>query len=72
MFACVCGFVVASTHSPLPHNETFLASPVFGAYNPGGRLPVTFHFANYTDAVDFHEMGMRSNASSGHPGRTYR
>eukprot|EP00667_Euglena_gracilis_P002905 EG_transcript_2912 len=49
-----------------------IADVLFGAYNPGGRLPVTFHFANYTDAVDFHEMGMRSNASSGHPGRTYR
>ena len=49
-----------------------IADVLFGRYSPAGRLPVTFHFANYTQEVDFHDMNMRPNASATHPGRTYR
>jgi hypothetical protein len=47
-----------------------IASVVFGEYNPGGRLPITFYPASYVDAVNMTDMQMRP--SSTNPGRTYK
>eukprot|EP00050_Salpingoeca_kvevrii_P017654 m.67087 g.67087 ORF g.67087 m.67087 type:complete len:487 (-) comp7653_c0_seq1:71-1531(-) len=48
-----------------------IADVLFGAYNPAGRLPITFYPAAYT-AVSMFDDHMRPNATSGNPGRTYR
>jgi len=40
---------------------------IFGFYNPGGRLPVTFYPANYVNQINFTNMDMRAS-----PGRTYK
>jgi hypothetical protein len=47
-----------------------IASVVFGQYNPGGRLPITFYPASYVDAVNMTDMQMRPSATN--PGRTYK
>ena len=47
-----------------------IASVVFGQYNPGGRLPITFYPASYVDEVSMFDMSMRP--SSTNPGRTYK
>jgi beta-D-xylosidase 4 len=47
-----------------------LANVIFGQYNPGGRLPITFYPASYVDAVSMLDMQMRP--SSTNPGRTYK
>ncbi len=47
-----------------------IASVVFGQYNPGGRLPITFYPASYVDQVSMFDMSMRP--SSTNPGRTYK
>jgi len=51
-----------------------IADVIFGQYNPGGRLPVTFHLENFINQVLESNMGMRPNTSSlsPNPGRTYR
>ena len=47
-----------------------IASIVFGQYNPGGRLPITFYPNSYVNEVSMFDMRMRpSNVSSG---RTYK
>lgn len=51
---------------------TALINIITGATSPAGRLPVTFYPASYTDEVSMTDMGLRPNASSGNPGRTYR
>jgi hypothetical protein len=45
---------------------------LFGAYNPGGRLPYTIYPAAFVNETSMFDVGMRPNASSGNPGRTYR
>ncbi|KAG8632968.1 hypothetical protein MANES_18G069200v8 [Manihot esculenta] len=50
---------------------TALAEIIFGDYNPGGRLPVTWYPQDFTK-VQMVDMRMRSEPSSGYPGRTYR
>ncbi|WJX57605.1 putative beta-D-xylosidase 7, variant 2 [Trifolium repens] len=48
-----------------------LAQIVFGDYNPGGRLPVTWYPKDYIK-IPMTDMRMRPDPSSGYPGRTYR
>lgn len=43
---------------------------LFGQYNPGGRLPITYYPASYVDTVPESDMQMRPSATS--PGRTYK
>jgi hypothetical protein len=43
---------------------------IFGQYNPGGRLPITFYPASYVDAVSMFDMQMRPSPRN--PGRTYK
>jgi len=45
-----------------------IADVLFGAYNPGGRLPFTLYARDYVDQVSMFDMGMAAPA----PGRTYR
>ena len=47
-----------------------VASVIFGLYNPGGRLPITFYPASYVDAVSMFDMQMRPSPKN--PGRTYK
>jgi hypothetical protein len=47
-----------------------LANVMFGQYNPGGRLPITYYPASYTDAVSMFDMQMRPSPTN--PGRTYK
>jgi hypothetical protein len=44
-----------------------IADVLFGDVAPGGRLPVTWHFQNFTAQSDFANMSMRR-----WPGRTHR
>ncbi|PIA54809.1 hypothetical protein AQUCO_00901003v1 [Aquilegia coerulea] len=48
-----------------------LAEIIFGKYNPGGRLPMTWYPESFT-SVPMNDMRMRSDLSHGYPGRTYR
>ncbi|RAL40379.1 hypothetical protein DM860_006449 [Cuscuta australis] len=48
-----------------------LAEIIFGDYNPGGKLPVTWYPKDYTK-VPMTDMRMRANKATGYPGRTYR
>ncbi len=47
-----------------------LANVMFGQYNPGGRLPITYYPASYVDAVNMTDMQMRPSPTN--PGRTYK
>jgi hypothetical protein len=47
-----------------------VANVVFGQYNPGGRLPITFYPASYVNAVSMFDMQMRPSPTN--PGRTYK
>ena len=47
-----------------------IANVVFGRYNPGGRLPITFYPASYVNAVSMFDMQMRPSPTN--PGRTYK
>ncbi|KAK3032668.1 hypothetical protein RJ639_036732 [Escallonia herrerae] len=49
-----------------------IADVVFGKYNPGGRLPVTWFFNNYTDMLPMTSLPLRPIDSLGYPGRTYK
>lgn len=42
-----------------------------GKAAPAGRLPVTQYPADYVSQVEMTDMGLRPNATSGNPGRTY-
>ncbi|OTB06006.1 glycoside hydrolase family 3 protein [Hypoxylon sp. CI-4A] len=42
-----------------------------GKVAPAGRLPVTQYPAHYVDDVPMTDMGLRPNAETGNPGRTY-
>ncbi|GLJ09085.1 hypothetical protein SUGI_0101530 [Cryptomeria japonica] len=48
-----------------------IADVIFGQYNPGGRLPVTWYPQEFVK-VAMTDMNMRPDASKGYPGRTYR
>jgi hypothetical protein len=47
-----------------------IATVIFGQFNPGGRLPLTFYPASYVNQVNMTDMSMRP--SSTNPGRTYK
>jgi hypothetical protein len=51
---------------------TALAKIIFGDVSPSGRMVHTTYPANYVNLVPETDMGMRPNATSGNPGRTYR
>jgi len=44
-----------------------ISDVIFGLFNPGGRLPLTFYPTNYVTLVNMTNMDMRAN-----PGRTYK
>ncbi|XP_021686167.2 probable beta-D-xylosidase 5 [Hevea brasiliensis] len=49
-----------------------IADVVFGKYNPGGRLPVTWYEAEYVDQLPMTSMQLRPDDRLGYPGRTYK
>lgn len=49
-----------------------VADAIFGRTNPSGRLTMTWYDESFARAVRLTDMGMRPNASTGHPGRTHR
>ncbi|KAG0476180.1 hypothetical protein HPP92_013021 [Vanilla planifolia] len=48
-----------------------LAEVLFGDFNPGSRLPMTWYPESFT-AVPMNDMSMRPDPSRDYPGRTYR
>ncbi|KAL0398362.1 UNVERIFIED_CONTAM: putative beta-D-xylosidase 2 [Sesamum radiatum] len=49
-----------------------IADVVFGRYNPGGRLPLTWHENDYVNMLPMTSMRLRPVDSLGYPGRTYK
>lgn len=49
-----------------------IADVIFGAYNPGGRLPVTWYPQDFAAKIPMTNMNMRPDPATGYPGRTYR
>lgn len=49
-----------------------IADVLFGAANPGGKLPMTWYPQDYVAKVSMANMDMRANPTKGYPGRTYR
>ncbi|WCJ23391.1 beta-xylosidase 1 [Euphorbia peplus] len=49
-----------------------IADVIFGATNPGGKLPMTWYPQSYLAKVPMTEMGLRPDPSKDYPGRTYR
>ncbi|XP_059639117.1 probable beta-D-xylosidase 5 [Cornus florida] len=49
-----------------------IADVVFGKHNPGGRLPLTWHKADYVDMLPMTSLPLRPVDSLGYPGRTYK
>ncbi|KAL2244693.1 beta-xylosidase/alpha-L-arabinofuranosidase 1-like [Sesamum indicum] len=49
-----------------------IADVVFGRYNPGGRLPLTWHENDYVYMLPMTSMRLRPVDSLGYPGRTYK
>ncbi|KAK2642778.1 hypothetical protein Ddye_024541 [Dipteronia dyeriana] len=49
-----------------------IADVVYGNYNPGGRLPITWYEANYVDMLPMTSLQLRPVDSLGYPGRTYK
>ncbi|KAK9284290.1 hypothetical protein L1049_023460 [Liquidambar formosana] len=48
-----------------------LAEVIFGDFNPGGRVPMTWYPESFTKVL-MTNMNMRADPSHGYPGRTYR
>ncbi|KAL0450091.1 UNVERIFIED_CONTAM: putative beta-D-xylosidase 6 [Sesamum latifolium] len=48
-----------------------LSEIIFGHYNPGGRLPMTWYPESFT-SIPMSDMNMRADPSRNYPGRTYR
>ncbi|GMH25278.1 hypothetical protein Nepgr_027121 [Nepenthes gracilis] len=48
-----------------------LGEIIFGEYNPGGRLPMTWYPESFTN-ISMADMRMRADPSRGYPGRTHR
>ncbi|XP_068639559.1 probable beta-D-xylosidase 5 [Aristolochia californica] len=49
-----------------------IADVIFGHYNPGGRLPLTWYQSGYVDLLPMTSMPLRPVDELGYPGRTYR
>jgi beta-glucosidase len=60
------GVGILDAFYPGPEGGAALADALFGAYNPGGKLPYTVYSAGYTAAVDMADMRIAE------VGRTYR
>lgn len=51
---------------------TAIADVLFGRYNPGGRLPLTWYKNDYIGKIPMTSMALRPVADKGYPGRTYK
>ncbi|XP_015574947.2 probable beta-D-xylosidase 5 [Ricinus communis] len=49
-----------------------IADVVFGKYNPGGRLPITWYEADFVEQVPMTYMQLRPDEELGYPGKTYK
>ncbi|KAL5995141.1 hypothetical protein ACLOJK_025199 [Asimina triloba] len=49
-----------------------VADVIFGKYNPGGRLPVTWYPNDYINQLPMTSMKFRPDDALGYPGRTYK
>ncbi|CAD5168798.1 unnamed protein product [Musa acuminata subsp. malaccensis] len=49
-----------------------IADVVYGRYNPGGRLPITWFESEYTKLLPMTSMPLRPIDELGYPGRTYK
>ncbi|ONK78796.1 uncharacterized protein A4U43_C02F22520 [Asparagus officinalis] len=49
-----------------------IADVVFGRYNPGGRLPLTWYTNKYVNLLPITSMRLRPDTELGYPGRTYK
>lgn len=49
-----------------------IADILFGAANPGGKLPMTWYPQEYLTNLPMTDMRMRASQPTGYPGRTYR
>ncbi|KAK1647689.1 hypothetical protein QYE76_065494 [Lolium multiflorum] len=49
-----------------------IADVIFGRYNPGGRLPLTWFKNKYIHQIPMTSMALRPRPDHGYPGRTYK
>ncbi|OAY62546.1 putative beta-D-xylosidase 2 [Ananas comosus] len=49
-----------------------IADVVFGRYNPGGKLPITWYKNEYIEQIPMTSMPLRPVDEFGYPGRTYK
>ncbi|XP_006858943.2 beta-xylosidase/alpha-L-arabinofuranosidase 1 [Amborella trichopoda] len=49
-----------------------IADVIYGHYNPGGRLPITWYQADYVHQFPMTSMPLRPIDDLGYPGRTYK
>ncbi|CAN6177986.1 unnamed protein product [Urochloa humidicola] len=49
-----------------------IADVIFGRYNPGGRLPLTWYKNKYIKQIPMTSMELRPVPEHGYPGRTYK
>ena len=62
VFGTVC---VIYSRMPGAHGAQAVADAIFGAYNPGGKMPATMYNSSYINSVDFLDMSMQAG-----PGRS--
>jgi len=58
---------VLEAWQPGPYGGVAVAETVFGRNNPGGKLPMTMYYSNFSQQSDFKNMSLQYG-----PGRTYR